>query len=75
MIVSAIFKAIIFYFLFVTIRGLIRAYGNYSQIKNQMKNAGEAFKQHQSQQQEGHSQTKQSHSGGEVFEADYKVLD
>lgn len=75
MIVSAIFKAIIFYILFISIRGLIRAYGNFSQIKDQMKNAQEAFKQQQAGTSGAQSSNTQSHPAGEVIEADYKVLD
>jgi hypothetical protein len=75
MIVSAIFKAIIFYILFISIRGLIRAYGNFSQIKDQMKNAQEAFKQQQTGAGGTQGGARQTHAGGEVIEADYKVLD
>ena len=78
MIVSAIFKAIAFYVLFITIRGAIRAYGNYSKIKDQIKNAQRqqagGFGQH-AQYSEAGAQTKTSHAGGDVIEADYKVID
>lgn len=73
MIVSAIFKAIIFYILFITIRGAIRALGNYSKIKEQLNQAKENYQnQYQSHQQ---NSQKQNHAGGDVIEADYKVLD
>jgi len=75
MIVTAIFKAMAFYLLFITIRGAIRAYGNYSKIKDQMSEAKKNYQQGGFSQNQQQSQQNNTHGGADIIEADYKVLD
>lgn len=73
MIVTAIFKAIMFYFLFITIRGAIRAYSNYSKIKEGLAGARQQAGGHAHHSQ--HSHNDKSQGPGEVVEAEYRVID
>lgn len=74
MIISAIFKAIIFYIVFITIRGLLRGHNNYKNIKDQLK------KNMENANGFGHgshdkNQTGKKPQGADIIEADYRVID
>ena len=73
MIFSVLFKAILFYFLFVFIRGMWQTYWAYKRVKEQ----AEAANQRMSQETLQETPRRQSTSTGnpDVVEAEFRVLD
>ena len=79
MVIGAILKAIFFYFIFRTIRGMLRTYSNYSQIKANMRSSmndhmNSAYSQ-SAPPKEADFSNKSNGRSEDVIEADFKVLD
>lgn len=66
MLIQAIVRAIIFYGIFLLLRGMWRSFKMVKAIKTQMKDANAAFEQQNS--------TKYNQASGDVFDAEYRVV-